>query len=650
MVKLFLIEQRRRHVGGEYVCWRAFTDDGLEVGVIEVNKGQWKRGDFICTYLQRAAGDLRQSNFNNNEVSSVFEGKKRLEKFFEKHPEAIEKIRKVTEEKRSNISMKFLPASEEAAKDFFPTPSGLAGKMIGKVRKLSEVKTILEPSAGLGDLAKATRTAYKKKMWRSSYGRDVDIDVIEIDSNLRKILKDEYRVVHDDFLSYSSRKKYDLIMMNPPFSHGAEHLLKAMDMQRKTGGQIVCLLNAETIRNPYTVIRKQLCRELALLGKDNCTIEFVSDAFKKAKRQTSVEVAVVYCNFPEPEMSSSIYEKMEKAERAKREECFSSEMISADRIDGLIQMYQLECSAGLELIREYRAMVPHMLTSLKESSYNSPILQLKVHGHDCDENEYLKAVRTKYWSAFFDNEEFTRQLTSTVRDQFRSSVDEMSEYEFSRFNIQQVLQKMASEMVAGIEETIIKLFDELSAEHAYFPECKENIWGYSGWKTNKSHKVNYKCIVPCYGIYTNRSWDTNKIDRYAAYSFLADIEKTLNYLDGRGEVDVNLERQIECAVASGQTKNIKCKYFEVTFYKKGTCHIKFTNHYVVDVLNIYAARNRGWLPPRYGNVKYDDMTQEEKSVIDEFQGREAYDEVVADSKAYLCNPASSLCLLDSGKK
>ena len=35
--------------------------------------------------------------------------------------------------------------------------------------------------------------------------------------------------------------------MNPPFSNGDKHLLKALKMQEK-GGAIICLLNAETIR------------------------------------------------------------------------------------------------------------------------------------------------------------------------------------------------------------------------------------------------------------------------------------------------------------------------------------------------------------------------------------------------------------------
>ena len=37
--------------------------------------------------------------------------------------------------------------------EFFPTPSALAGKMFGNIKKPEEICTVLEPSAGKGDLA-----------------------------------------------------------------------------------------------------------------------------------------------------------------------------------------------------------------------------------------------------------------------------------------------------------------------------------------------------------------------------------------------------------------------------------------------------------------------------------------------------------------
>jgi len=53
-------------------------------------------------------------------------------------------------------------------------------------------------------------------------------------------------------------------------------------------GQIVCLLNAETIKNPYSNERKSLVKKLDEL---NASIEFLTDEFTTAERSTSVEIA-----------------------------------------------------------------------------------------------------------------------------------------------------------------------------------------------------------------------------------------------------------------------------------------------------------------------------------------------------------------------
>ena len=76
--------------------------------------------------------------------------------------------------------------------------------------------------------------------------------------------------------------------MNPPFSQGAKHLLRAWDFLH--AGEIVCLLNQETIDNPYTEVRKRLAKLIA----DHGTVETLGPVFSKAERATDVHVAMVY--------------------------------------------------------------------------------------------------------------------------------------------------------------------------------------------------------------------------------------------------------------------------------------------------------------------------------------------------------------------
>lgn len=240
---------------------------------------------------------------------------------------------------------------DEKTSEFYPTPRALAEKMVEHT-DWKTVRTILEPSAGKGDILKAVAR-------KLTYEIGVDVDCIEADSNLRQVLSynfsdekrneiydrerdldsrrwsqdnplsekereklaaldDEYNgffsdgihIVGNDFLAYQPFKRYDLIIMNPPFSEGDKHLLKALDIQKR-GGQIVCLLNAETIRNPYTHTRQEL---LATLERYDYQCEFIQNAFCTAERATGVEVALIRVNIPAVQETSDIYERMMKAE------------------------------------------------------------------------------------------------------------------------------------------------------------------------------------------------------------------------------------------------------------------------------------------------------------------------------------------------
>ena len=148
-------------------------------------------------------------------------------------------------------------------KDYYPTPQNIIEKMICGL-DFTMIRSILEPSAGKGDIVEALKK--KEENHNKYYGRQnyqFDIDCIEINQNLQHILKGKsFRVVYNDFLTYETWKEYDLIILNPPFSNGCKHLLKALEMQKRNGGAVVCLLNAETIKNPCTNERLDLKRKL----------------------------------------------------------------------------------------------------------------------------------------------------------------------------------------------------------------------------------------------------------------------------------------------------------------------------------------------------------------------------------------------------
>ena len=581
---------------------------------------------------------------------------------------------------------------------FYPTPPELAVRMLAGI-DWSEVNTMLEPSAGKGDLVEAVGLAAfggkhdEEYDFRYHRNKTLEVDCIEIDPQLRAVLayqfsderkreeygkiksrhdngnifesdwtplyraldKTEVKVIHDDFITYRGYKHYDLIVMNPPFATGAEHLLKAIEVQRNGGG-IVCLLNAETLRNRYSVMRKMLWRQLE---KHGATVSYISNAFANAERRADVEVAIVKISIPREKRKSTIYERMKEAVEVEEAQYESESLVLRDDIAQAVQHYNYECAAGVELIREYEALRPHLLSNIyaegdSNALYNSCILTLSIGSgrNDLQEisiNKFLRQMRLKYWRALFRNPKFTCKLTSKLQDAYSERVESMADYDFTQYNIKQVEAEMNAQIADGVKEAISMIFDKLTAEHSWIPETKNNVHYFDGWATNKAHKIGKKSIVPSNGVFSSYSWTSSTFSVHNAYSLLADIEKVFNYLDGNMTAEVNLQARLDAANSADVTKNIECKYFKVDFFKKGTTHIKYTNPALVERLNIYAARNRNWLPPNYGRAKYSEMAPEERAVVDSFQGEAAYAEVLQRADYYLAEPTRSVAMIGTGE-
>ncbi len=527
-------------------------------------------------------------------------------------------------------------------RDFYPTPQNLIDKMLCDIDFLM-IHSILEPSAGKGNIVEALKK--KEESHNKYYGNrkyQFDIDCIEADQNLQHILKGKnFRVVYNDFLPYNTMKEYDLIIMNPPFSNGCKHLLKALEMQSRNGGIVVCLLNAETLKNPCTKERLDLQRKLT---EYNAKVEFIQNAFLEAERKTSVEIALIKVQLPEVKRESFIIEGLKKTqEKREFEETENTQLIDSDFFKGIVNQYQLEVEAGIKLIKEYYAIQPFILSQFGKDEKTGEtiqkgdcILSLKVNNKEISVNKYIREVRRKYWKALFQNPKFIGQLTNNLQSEFYNKINELCDYDFSLYNIYQLKIDIQKKVVEGIEDTILKLFDEFSNKYHYYDEMSKNIHYYNGWKTNQSWIINKKVIIPLSGYRDLQfSWGGFRPTHYDTVRKLQDIEKCFNYLDGGLTEAVDLEESLKFAEEYEETKNIQLKYFTVTFYKKGTCHITFNNDELLKKFNIFGSQHKGWLPPSYGKKAYKDMTAEEKAVVNEFEGEKEYNKVISNKEYYL---------------
>jgi len=159
---------------------------------------------------------------------------------------------------------------ETKSHQFYPTPAGLA-TTLAAMAAIQPGETVLEPSAGVGALIDHLPHEYRDNVTCFEVAK-LHCDI------LRK--KGFTKVYCDDFLSLgkSTSQKWDVILMNPPFSDGRamEHLKTAMSLL-KEGGRLFAIL-------PASVRNKVLA--------SNCRVEY-SDTLNNAFPGVSVSVVLV---------------------------------------------------------------------------------------------------------------------------------------------------------------------------------------------------------------------------------------------------------------------------------------------------------------------------------------------------------------------
>lgn len=304
-----------------------------------------------------------------------------------------------------------------------------------------------------------------------------------------------------------------------------------------------------------------------------------------------------------------------------------------NKIEEWVSRYNFEVACGIRLIEEYKAMATHMLDD-GDGKYGRPIISMTIYvdGRDrnAQVNEFIRQTRGKYWRKIFEQPVITSKLTSKLLEELRSNVQKLMDYEFSVYNILTLIIKMNGRVIQGVEETIIALFDDWT--HLDWNKHSPNRHYYNGWATNQAFRVGKKVIIP---FYDYDDW-YGKFRAYNAREKMRDIEKVFDFLDnGRTEWEGTTDAALDAAEKSGDAKNIDTKYFTATFYKKGTVHLVFKDMELLEKFNIFASQKKGWLPPSYGRKRYTEMSEEEKQVVDAFQGRDQYEKVIQRRDYYL---------------
>src|SRR5690625_5096777 len=416
-------------------------------------------------------------------------------------------------------------------KDFYPTPQALFRRLTENVRHFSG--RILEPSAGAGDMIHHIKA-------RAS--RDVIIDAIENDSRLiSQLYTDGHNVVWDDFLTYKTYKEYDFIIMNPPFSNGVDHALKAIELAEAqlSACEVFIILNKETLNNDYSTKRQELLRKLDV---HNADIEYVAEAFSEAERKTDVEVALIRSVVIPEDKSGDVYDKVIGSLSTNKADTDETEALSSalstyvksheiqakmDDIERMILEYELACKYVKDAYSAFRAkerFISYVNEANKTFEEEIEHKRAEAEGREMDRryrsgkfstvvaerftaedlNNELERIRRGYWELILRTDDFREHLTRESTQKLNRQIEAATDLEINLTNVRMLLLAIQSNHTEMLTDSIINMFERITEYH--MNQYSTNVHYYNGWKTNDAYKINHKIIVPIGRSYFD-SWD-----------------------------------------------------------------------------------------------------------------------------------------------
>jgi predicted RNA methylase len=468
-------------------------------------------------------------------------------------------------------------------KNYYPTPAELIKKMVDHI-PAEELKqmTVLEPSAGMGAIADFLK--YKVR----------SIDCIEIDDNMAATLKGkQYKVVHNDFLSFSGAKNYDAIIMNPPFDAGANHLLKAIEIMRH--GHIVCLLNAETLKNQYSQTRQRLA---FLIEHHGGAVEYLDGAFAAADRKTGVEVALVKIYKKSQTLHAFSFQKSEQ-EEVKEVDLTSDEngLYRADFIAAHCDSYNGAAKATENLFRSIKQldlfasvfMNKRERTEVMTRFFDTAIERGFTEAH----NGFIDTLQQAAWTLIFQKTKAQSMTTTNVRQDFEKWRKEQGGVDMNEANVTLFFEMLFSQKDVIRAKCIEEAFELITRYSDKNRQCFD-----ATWKTNSHYMVGKKFILWGVDMYGLLDW--KRAERFD------DIDRALCMVSGRSYE--NIKRASE-AVRSNLRGNgngtnvVESEFFKITIYKKGTLHFEFLSDDTRMQFNRAACAARGWQLPEAEQFK-----------------------------------------------
>jgi predicted RNA methylase len=489
-------------------------------------------------------------------------------------------------------------------RNFYPTTKELIRKMISTyTAKQLRSMQILDPSAGKGDIVQYLTGLAVEVPKQNIY-------CIEIEPELTVILQEKgFKVIGSDFLSFENTRHFDLVLMNPPFSDGAAHLLKAWEIIHS--GDIVCILNAETINNPCYEDRQLL----AQIIKDNGgQVEYLGNAFATAERPTGVGTVMVRLSKKAESKFAFDFKNTTKEKKFNLSaELFGDPIATRDVVGNMMIRFEQLREAYIEYLRVREKLSYFAQGLTKQVMAHTKTAREQGDGNSGKFNVFSDLVRSDMWGNVFSAIDGMEQLmTYNVQKDFAKFQADQGSMEFTRENVMSLLEMLHLSKHNIMDKAVIQVFDLLTNFH------DDNRLHVEGWKTNNRYKVNQKVILPhVVGLGYNGYYEPNTYRE--TYKQFEDIDKVMCYLAGDNYDSLKDEYQpyhkdpvtgeywsgwkrgsglkgTIYKIKIGTTGWVESKYFFIRCYKKGTIHLKFKDRQLWEEFNMRACAGKKWLP------------------------------------------------------
>lgn len=520
---------------------------------------------------------------------------------------------------------------------FYPTAAKTAALMWAKFKR--PIGVVCDPSAGAGHLLVHAQEGFEgvddseipwvaetpdeesqmgryrvrlRERARYKFKQDrLKFLAVEIDprhhANLREL---GGTVLGYNFLDIESLATVDQVIMNPPFMEGAKHVLHAWECVYDA--EIVAIVNAETVRNPYSQERQAL---VDLIDKHG-SVEFLQNQFigEGVERETAVEIALIYLA-KEPVSTfdtDSILRGLKKGDNIKGPEIdpeISTALAMPENLVGntyrrfVIAVEAARKAAEIYAVAEKASTelgitLEQMQAKGVGNNYREPSISLRMTANAYFQERH-ESLKKQAWAQIIRSALVKDKLSNQARRKVEADAETIYQLEFSIANIHGFLAGLYDSMGDIYSEMVCGLFDNIIGRSS------DNVAFYKTWKSNERHRFGMRIrrtrfIIPNFSV----TWGGSLC--YESEQFLADIDKVFGYLHGVSEpYDDSLVAAFK-KERCDRGDRISTRYFDFRFYKgAGTMHFYPKSQEIVEKLNRFVGARRQWLPSQMDEANAD---------------------------------------------